>query len=191
MFDLFFQDLLLSVATSLAEYFKLQPTYIVAFPVFKVADDLELSVHSLSSDILTASWHQVPPWPSKQQVNGLSGGLTANATAQTNGVVDVLVKGATSRSALSSAPVQVTLKDNVMWPAFDCSFSLSLWLRIEGTSEEAGLCVRRTRRAGKGNHFKHSSSYEHNNSQSKLALVQLLTFTLSNFIILTSVSNLM
>ncbi len=57
-FNFFFtQDALLTTAISLAESFRFQPAHILCFPVYKsdTITDLELSVRSVSSDILTAS----------------------------------------------------------------------------------------------------------------------------------------
>ena len=60
------QDALLSTGIQLAESFKFQPAHILAFPVFKssLVTDLELSVRSVSSDILTASIRPVSRLPS-------------------------------------------------------------------------------------------------------------------------------
>ena len=73
--------------------------------------------------------------------------------------------GPTPNSPLNSAPVQMHLKDKVLWPANSKGFSLSLWLRLEGLpdAEDGFLCKRnrrqvRTKTFGKASHSDNSTS---------------------------------
>ena len=63
------QEALLSAATMLAESFQPKPTYILVFPAVRPAGPVtfELSVRSLSSDMLAASLRPVSPSGDGQQ----------------------------------------------------------------------------------------------------------------------------
>ena len=75
------------------------------------------------------------------------------------------IQGPSPTSPISCAPVQVLLRDKVLWPANSKGFSMSIWLRLEGLpdAEDGFLCRRnrkqvRTKTFGKTSHSDNSTS---------------------------------
>ncbi len=137
--------------------------------------NLELSVRSINSDILTASIRQVAPSSHEELQHSEYHQLLKSSSVQeaidfdpSNSMEfgESVHQGNHPLSAHNSAPIQMTLRDHVMWPTNQKGFSMSLWLRLEGTNEEANLFARKIRRTGKNSSFRESTSAEQSTSKS-------------------------
>ena len=112
--------------------------------------DFEISVNSLSSDCLTASVRQIPQTVDlghatftdlSMQLKSASGAIqwktgtyrehgTTPHTSDSGTMDNNPVPGATSKSPANCAPMQVSLRDNMIWPTNQKGFSLSIWLKV-------------------------------------------------------------
>ena len=164
------QDGLLPTLISLSESFKCQPSHVIQFPISSSLDtDFEVSVRSLDDDVLMASIRpvvnsmgdtrrldnvQMFATRSAATPYGLeedSSRENNNTSSSGESVNRLGIKGCSTKSPASFAPLQILLRDSTMWPTNQRGFSLSLWLMIDsrkagpdGQGEELGFDNKRS-----------------------------------------------
>ena len=92
------------------------------------------------------------------------------------------IHGPSPTSPINCAPVQMLLKDKVLWPANSKGFSMSIWLRLEGLPDaEDGFLCRRNRKQVRTKTFGKTS---HSDNSTSMYVLKLLTFMYTCCIVL-------
>ena len=85
------------------------------------------------------------------------------------------IRGPSPTSPLSCAPVQMHLRDKVLWPANSKGFSVSIWVRLEGLPDaEDGFLCKRNRKQVRTKTFWKASHSDNSTSMYILKFVSLL-----------------
>ena len=110
-------------------------------PKSSLVTDLELSVRSVSSDVLTASFKQITPSLDASVENSWALGSSNHGTepisCDSSGSLEhVAMPGATPCSPVMCAPLQTMLRDRTMWPTNQKGFGISMWLTVEMVDED-------------------------------------------------------